>query len=173
MKTLNHYLFILVLLFFSVENLNGQNSASPDTTNYKYGVGAGAGFTTGYGLSFRYTPSRCGVQFNFAPYHASGTNIYSVGLTFLYRLVETHSANLFLYQGNHFYYNSQPVNYIDPNNNMQQRRQTDQYFNNGLGIGIEFIIVKRIGFNIMMGYAAYDNFNEVNFTGETGLYFKF
>jgi len=38
---------------------------------------------------------------------------------------------------------------------------------------VEFIIAKRIGLNLMGGYAFYDNFSQINFTGETALYFKF
>lgn len=43
----------------------------------------------------------------------------------------------------------------------------------GIGIGIEIIILKRISFNLMGGYAGYDSFERIGFTGETGLYFKF
>jgi hypothetical protein len=46
-------------------------------------------------------------------------------------------------------------------------------FNNGLGIGIEFILLKRISFNLMGGYGAYRDCETLSLTGETGLYFKF
>ena len=50
---------------------------------------------------------------------------------------------------------------------------TDKYMNNGLGFGFEIIIEKNIGLNLMTGYAFYDNFNEINITAETALYYKF
>lgn len=180
MKKIAIYIASFLLISVTLK-LEAQNIGKQDTQQtFKHGVGAGAGFTTGFGLSYRYMPLRYGVQLNFAPYHSIETDMYSLGLTFLYRLVETQTANLYLYQGNHYFYNSQTIYYVDQGKMNQTIDQTnysnrtvESYVNNGLGIGIEFIIVKRIGFNIMMGYATYNNFSEVNFTGETGLYFKF
>ena len=45
--------------------------------------------------------------------------------------------------------------------------------NNGIGIGIEFIVFKRISLNIMGGYAFKDNFKNIGLTGEGGLYYMF
>ncbi len=157
--------------------------ASSDTVvsvKYTNAIGAGAGFTTGYGLSYRYIPGRIGFQANFAPYHDKQSDTYSAGVTFIYTLIESKTANLFLYEGNHYYYDSQMVYYTDSTKNIQTTdtshitgRMTESYVNNGVGFGMEFIIVKRIGFNLMAGYAFYDNFRSINFTGETGLYYKF
>ncbi len=63
----------------------------------------------------------------------------------------------------------------DPNTNLQVEdiRKTEQYFNNGIGFGIEIIMAKRISLNLMAGYAFYDNFRKLNITGETALYYKF
>ncbi len=52
-------------------------------------------------------------------------------------------------------------------------RITENYFNVGVGIGIEVTLAKRVGLNLMTGYAAYDNFNKLNITGEAALYYKF
>lgn len=176
MKTILH---ILVLLLLTV-NVQAQDGNQESERKFKHAIGAGAGFTTGYGLSYRCMPAKFGAQINFAPYHTKETDRYSIGLTFLYMLIESKTTNLFLYQGNHYYYNSYSVYYMDPNHTLQtseptgiMQRQKENYVNNGLGIGIELIIAKRICFDLMGGYAFYDNFNQVNFTGETGLYFKF
>ncbi len=142
---------------------------------YKYGIGGGAGFATGYGLSFRYLPKKFGAQVNFAPFKNKETERYSIGLTLIYMLIESKISNLFLYQSNHYYYNSQLVYIYDPNkpNDQTQTRQTEAYFNNGLGFGIEIVMAKRIGLNLMAGYAFYNNFEQLNVTGETALYYKF
>ncbi len=168
------FLFILALLF-SNSRLLAQDSINKKTEKeYKYAIGAGAGFCTGYGLSFRYHPNRFGGQINFGPYTDKETDRYSIGLTLLYTLIESKISNLYLYQGNHYYYNSQ-TNYIynpgspDPD----KKRSTESYINNGLGFGIELILAKRIGFHLMAGYAFYSNFEKVNLTGETALYYKF
>lgn len=171
---------LLLAMLLSCLTLDGQTNQKDSVKTFRHSIGAGAGFATGYGLSYRYMPVKFGGQVNFAPYHTSETDRYSFGITFLYRLIETKTSNLFLYQGNHYYYNSETVYYADTNRTIQsidptgsKSRLKESYVNNGIGIGIEIIIAKRIGFNLMAGYAAYKNFEEVNFTGETALYFKF
>jgi hypothetical protein len=164
---------ILLLISFSVA---GQDSTKINGKQiYKYGIGGGAGFATGYGLSFRYLPKKFGGQVNFAPYKNKETERYSIGLTALYMLIESKVSNLYLYQANHYYYNSQLTYIYDPNKvgEPEQTRTTEGYFNNGLGFGIEIVIAKRIGLNLMAGYAFYDNFKQLNVTGESALYYKF
>lgn len=148
---------------------------STRTETYHHAIGAGAGFTTGYGLSYRFKPCKFGAQVNFAPYHDSETDRYSVGLTLLYTLIQGKISHLYLYQGNHYYYNSEMVYVYDPNqpDGQGKERQKQDYFNNGLGFGIEFVMFKRVGFNLMGGYAFYKTFKQVNVTGETALYYKF
>jgi hypothetical protein len=141
----------------------------------KYGIGAGAGFATGYGLSFRYVPKKFGAQVNFAPFKNTDTERYSFGVTFLYTIIENRITSLFIYQANHYYYNSQMVyvyNETKPDVALQEL-QTEQYVNNGVGFGIEIIMAKRIGLNLMTGYAFYKNFKQLNITGEAALHYKF
>lgn len=174
-KTIFTLLLMSMMLLFSIRLVaqNATEETSPE--KFKHAIGAGAGFTTGYGLSYRYTPGKFGIQVNFAPYHDNETDRYSIGLTPLYFLIQNKGSNLYIYQGNHYYYNSQLTYVYDPNMpaSQDQVRTKEGYFNNGLGIGVEFIILKRIGFNLMAGYAAYKNFEQLNVTGETGLYYKF
>lgn len=147
-------------------NENKENST-------KHGLGAGAGFTTGYGLSYRYTPNKWGAQVNFAPYKDNETERYSAGLTILYRLIENTNTSLYAYQGNHYYYKSQmqyTYNPIAPFNETYER-VSEGYMNNGVGFGIEILFAKRISFNLMAGFATYRNFSNINLTGETALYY--
>jgi|JI6StandDraft_1071083.scaffolds.fasta_scaffold184842_3 hypothetical protein len=167
---------ILCIILLSTTVANSQDSLKHNGEQlYKYGIGGGAGFATGYGLSFRYLPKKFGAQVNFAPFKNKETERYSTGLTLIYMLIESKISNLFLYQANHYYYNSQLVYIYDPNkpNDQTQTRQTEAYFNNGLGFGIEIVMAKRIGLNLMAGYAFYNNFEQLNVTGETALYYKF
>ncbi|MBK6264272.1 hypothetical protein JKA74_04425 [Marivirga sp. S37H4] len=173
-KPLSITVFVVSLLISM--QIHAQDSDSLSSQNeYKFGIGAGAGFATGYGLSFRYIPEKFGGQVNFAPYKDKETERYSFGVTFLYMLIESNSTNLFLYQANHYYYNSEISYLYNPGmpNNQEETRYTEGYFNNGLGFGIEIIFVKRVGLNIMAGYAFYDNFQQLNVTGELALYYKF
>ena len=177
-----HTLMVIAFSFVSIAAFS-QAADEAKIPHYKYAIGIGAGFSTGYGLSFRYTPSKFGLQANFAPYYSETVKTYSGGITFLYTLIEARTTNLFIYQGNHYYSNS-TVEYRDTVSqiyyssdpdlpNVVKEKTTESYFNNGIGFGIEIIIAKRIGFNLMAGYGFYVNFTQVNVTGEAGLYYKF
>jgi hypothetical protein len=162
-------LFLLAGTSFIFLTLNAQeNSEVGQRMHYKHGLGVAAGATTGYGLSYRYCPSRFTVQTTFAPYKSQYSSSLSLGFAFLYNLVETERTSFFIYQGNHFLYNHNENNYSIPAN-----PSTDKHWNNGIGIGIEFISYKRVSINLMAGYASYRGFQEINVTGETGLYYKF
>ncbi len=151
-------------------SLNAQeNTENSQRINYKHGLGMAAGATTGWGLSYRYCPSRFSVQATFSPYKNEYSTSVSAGIAFLYNLVETKSTSFFLYEGNHFRYNHTAP---DPNNSFITEGNNSQW-NNGIGIGIEFLMFKRVSFNLMAGYASYDMFRMINVTGETGLYYKF
>ena len=92
------------------------------------------------------------------------------------------NTTLFLYQANHYFYDSY-IGYDypapDPNDPGKEpgppaeTQVTEQYFNNGIGFGVEVTIVKRLGLNFMAGYGFYENFRRLNITGETALYYKF
>ena len=175
MKRISLFNIVLILLL-SNSMANAQDSIkNVPEVNYKYGIGGGAGFATGYGLSFRYIPKKFGGQVNFAPYKDKETERYSMGATLIYMIIESKLSNLFLYQANHYYYNSQMIYNYNPNQPAIQEkvRSTESYFNNGLGFGIEIIMAKRIGLNLMAGYAFYNNFSQLNVTGEAALYYKF
>lgn len=160
----------------NIPHVLGQDRPNESKENStKHGLGAGAGFTTGYGLSYRYTPNKWGAQVNFAPYKDNETERYSVGLSFLYKLIENTNTSLYAYQGNHYYYNSELQYTYDPimPNGQRQERVSEGFINNGVGFGIEILFAKRISFNLMAGFATYRNFSNINLTGETALYYKF
>jgi hypothetical protein len=168
-------LFLIIFQFHSVVTQAQDSLKNNGKQIYKFGIGGGAGFATGYGLSFRYLPKKFGAQVNFAPFKNKETERYSFGLTMIYLLIESKVSNLYLYQANHYYYNSQTTYIYDPNKvgDPEKVRTKEAYFNNGLGFGIELIMAKRIGLNLMAGYAFYDNFSQLNVTGEAALYYKF
>lgn len=170
-KTTLLFIFALASSFLFAQN----TLDTLQDSKLKYGVGLGAGFATGYGLSFRYVPKKFGAQINFAPLKNKEVERYSLGVTLLYTIMEHRFSNLFIYQANHYYYNSELVYvYNEPKlEEPKQERQITQYVNNGLGFGIEIIMGKRVGLNLMAGYAFYKNFTQLNVTGEAALYYKF
>ncbi|MDO9512554.1 MAG: hypothetical protein Q7J34_12395 [Bacteroidales bacterium] len=165
MKSNSAFLFLLVLTMMfcclSFDTLQAQELSV--TEQSKHAIGAAAGFTTGYGLSYRYTPGKWGLQATFAPFADEYETQISSGLTFMYYLRKLKFVNFYLYQGNHFFY--ERVNYPDYFNETKQ-------WNNGVGMGFEFILFERVSVNLMTGFGAYDSFKKFNMTGETALYFK-
>ncbi len=168
----------LLLVFSANQTVYGQSeNNATEEEKFKFNLGFGAGFTTGYGLAFRYMPKKFGVQANVGPYFDEDTERYSLGLTFLYNIVESRRANLYLYQGNHYYYNT----YLDfiyaPKQPNQQEpyevKRQESYLNSGVGLGAEIILAERLSLNFMAGYAFYRNFRSLNLTGETAFFFKF
>ena len=152
---------------------HAQTENSPSKS--KYAVGIAAGFTTGYGLSYRYQSTKFGTQITFAPYKNPDKFSLDLGLTFLLKLASYENVELFLYQGNHF---SRTTNYTTSNDDstfdiFNSNTNPQQYFNNGLGLDFEIALNKHAGFHIMAGYAGYKNFRTINITGETALFYKF
>jgi hypothetical protein len=166
-------LFLGVLILFFHVNSQGQSKIdSLSKPVFIHGIGLGAGFSTGYGLSYRCMMQGKGIQLNFAPYSSADRAQHSIGLTLLYQLQQTKRTSLFLYQGNHFLYER----YVSFEFNGQFSQEIDKSYMqwiNGIGFGVEINIADNVGFNLMTGVAAYDNFSMLNLTGETALYYKF
>jgi hypothetical protein len=160
-------LTIAITLTLIFTTLSAQHGLSGEGENeFKHSLGLGAGATTGLGLAYRYMPADFGVMVMFAPVADSYQTMISFGLTFFQRLAATEKVNFFLYQGNHLLHE----NY---NKNYPQYNTKSTSLNNGVGIGLELIIYERVGWNIMGGYASYDTFSRIGFTGETALFFRF
>ncbi len=165
---------ILILAGIFMINHTVISQISPSTDNrFNHALGVTAGFTTGYGLSYRLQPGKLGAMITFAPNTDTYQNKFNAGFTLLYKVVETEKANLFIYQGNALFYSKLRV---EENNSpwiSSEEKKATKKFNNGIGLGIECIIVKRISFNLMGGYAKFGDFDNIHITGETGLYFRF
>ena len=154
---------VLTMLQF---NLFGQsiNDAKPMDVK-KHSLGFGAGFSTGYGISYKYIPTRYGLQLNFSPYMVEDNQTYSTGLTLIYKLVQGEKINLLLYQGNHYFYRKIEKRY-------NSNPSITELWTNGLGFGVEFFS-DFFSFSIMTGFARYSKHGGINLTVETGVYYKF
>lgn len=172
-----YFVSIILLALIIVNNANvyaNSDNDNKETANefpiYKKSLGFGAGFTTGYGLSFRYTHRKYGAQINFAPNKSEYEDKISLGITFIYNLYQSKGLNFFIYQGNHYLYEHIKFGYGWP---MTPSSMTSHNFYNGLGIGFEFVFAERLSLNIMGGYASHKNFQSISVTAETALYFRF
>ena len=169
-------MLIFAISIFTIKAQETETKPAPEKINYLHSIGIGAGFTTGQGLSYRYTPQKIGFQINFAPYMSNyGKETYiSVGLTLIDYINKNEWCNLYAYFANSFNYNRRNVTLyqpypIDP----IEESQVTESWNTGLGIGWEFNTKKRVVFNIMGGYAQYNSFERLFFTGELALYYRF
>ncbi len=162
-KLISILLIVIPLLSY------GQN-AEKNNNDLKFGIGAAAGFSTGYGLSFRYWPSDWGLQVTSAPYYSSDDAQISFGLTTLRTIKDDGRIKLFLYWGNHILYEKYSY-YYDSYYDGVHKHTT---WISGIGPGFEFTLFDKVSFNLMFGVATYvDGDFMLNMTGETGLYYKF
>ena len=172
MQTITRFIVILLILCIPLGNdlLRAQDApAKQFKQEYPYSIGAAAGFSTGYGLSFRYWPTKYGVQVNFAPYYDDIGTMISFGATGLMEVENNGWSRFYFYLGNHIHYDS----YRDTYENTTRRITTWVI---GAGPGLEFLIRDRVGINIMFGIASFadnENYWMLNLTGETGLYYRF
>ena len=142
--------------------------------NSKHALGIAAGVSTGYGLAYQYKPGKLSFMLAFAPYKDDYNTMISTGLTFIYRLKEGEKLNFFLYQANHFITDrSTYTTYSFPGNVPTTTTTNNDRINNGIGFGFEFFLGRSVTFNIMAGYGARNNFEEIGLTGETGLFYNF
>ncbi|MFA5859216.1 MAG: hypothetical protein WC955_09130 [Elusimicrobiota bacterium] len=163
--------------------------ASAEETYYKNSLGAGGGFVTGYGLSYRkwFNPTM-GLQVTFAPFVDNTTITNSIGFTFLKKFIDTKTTGLFMYAGYHNWYNQREgtiTEYNDKDSIPVTYTATNISVNNnfGVGPGLEVKIDEHIVIDLMFGYAVYINHNNnrvgkndsmsLQFTGECGIYYNF
>jgi len=162
----------LVIIFFSTvifaQEAEEQSNEQTAIVS-KHAVGIAAGSTIGCGLAYQYTYSKYSAQFTFLPYKKTYKEMYCLGLSFYYTLNQGRRTSLFLYQGNHYYYNKTEWEWEDWNGKKTVDRELEIYNNNSLGIGFDFTIFDNVSLKLMAGYASYNNFSELGLTGEIAL----
>jgi hypothetical protein len=178
MKKIIFY-FMTLLIMTNLDSYS--QTATSDTLQYKSynnSIGFIAGFTTGYGLSYRRYIKRFGVQITSGPTYSEGGEKATVssGLTLFYRLNKKpdYRANYYLYFSNHYYYHKYTWHFQNSNQGpIITSVKEDKSWNTGLGVDFNLRMNNRFGMDIMVGYAQYDTFTSLTFTGEFGLYYKF
>ncbi|MFO7879013.1 MAG: hypothetical protein ACQES0_04105 [Bacteroidota bacterium] len=145
--------------------------------DFKHAVGANLGETTGVGLAYRYSFDRFSAQLAFWPVveHFEYDVNLRASLSFYYRLREYEHVNLLLYQGNEYQYRKRysycsPGDFICP---LYVLASEQSLYSTSLGFGFEFLMGKHLSLNLMLGYAAMDNFTSLKVKGESGLFFHF
>ena len=155
----------------------GEQEKKVESNFYTHNIGAGAGVSTGLGLSYRHWfPNTWGVQVNLIPIvnNTSGSRdiFTSFGLTGLKILKQARMVSLFGYTGGHWMYqkNTYPDNGVGGS---VDTKISTVYLGFGPGIDIHFW---KLSFNIMAGIAGryVDSTNwGIQMSGETALYYTF
>jgi hypothetical protein len=163
------YKLIISIICIAVisTNANSQSKDSTKVTRNVHSVGMHASFLSGVGLSYRYWPSKLGVQVTVLPVFRKGNGHFlSFGLTALYTLKEGKTTDLYGYWGNHFISSKSSGNFGNSGS---------QSLNTGLGVGFKINFTDFFNLNIQGGYGLYDVTDSFYSTiaGGAGLYFSF
>ena len=163
-------------------SLNAENQQT-EPNFYPHNIGAGAGVSTGLGLSYRHWfRNTYGLQINFIPFvNNSGgyrNRFISGGLTGLKIFKQSRMANLFGYAGLHGLYRNQRFEDIEndaspPDTNVTYEKSSTFFLGLGPGIDIHFW---KLSLNIMAGIAGrFVNSDDwgMQMSGETALYYTF
>ncbi len=178
-------LFILWANFlFSQEPAEPAEPAEQPKTIYNnpHYIGFHAGISTGTGLAYRYFDG-WGIQIAFLPIVADQYRIISVGVTGFKSLLRNNWFNFFLYSGVSYanYYQQRLYYgygyYSYPSESTYSSSTSifeENVFGVGVGPGVEFSIVNRVSFDIMIGYGFFLNNGRfrVNPTIEVGAFFR-
>jgi len=158
---------LLIVCILSVNFITAQEGENNEVINRSNELGMHAGFTTGLGLSFRHWSDKFGVQITAIPIKANDFQFISAGLTGMYSLSNQKYYRFYLYLGNH-------VLLVKNTSTWDGSNVNENIYNIGFGPGFE--VGRKVRFNIMAGYGAYDLLNAPDYsllpTIEAGLYFK-
>ena len=172
-------LLILSFCLLPVESQENRQDPSAGETNLKHGIGMAAGWSTGYGISYRYWPGKVGFQLTATPYFEKDFAQPSLGVAGLLKLTEIEWLRFFLYLGNHYLYRSyenysQWDEFGNPVGPVVKDRQ--HRYIAGIGPGFEFLLGKKFGLNLMFGFRSdWHSSGDyiISFTGESGVYYRF
>jgi hypothetical protein len=152
----NNLLLVLFVMFLGVFTLLGQDETQkPPEEGLHNEVGLVTGLSTGFGLSYKYTFRKYGMQLVFIPLIFEDYSIVSAGFTFMYNIYKDQGSGVYLYQANHLFTFENSVSII-----------------NGIGVGVELKFSNRVAINLMGGYANYDG-EVFASSAEVGLFYKF
>lgn len=177
-------ILVFLLIFFGAIAQESDATKGSAKVSTPHEIGFAAGFSTGYGLSYRYWPKVVGVQFTAFPFVSDDESYISLGLTSLFELDSRDWYRFFGFIGTHlniqeyddevyssgFDYNGYYSTLVETN-----KVEKKKYIV-GIGPGIEFTPGGRIGINIMTGFQfQYVDKNDWGTypTIESGIYFRF
>jgi len=140
---------LISLLFISSLALNAQNNDSTKTSKFKHSIGLQAGYSSAYGLSYKMDYNNWGLMTVFSPRITNNSSLYSIGLTGLRTINKEDKASMFLYLGEHIFYNSYSLD-------------LDLNYISAFGYGMKINFSPKVYLNLQFGLAV--NFYKYKYT---------
>lgn len=142
----------------------------------KHFIGAGAGFSTGYGPTYEMQISRFKLQATFTPFKTEKLTQHSIGLTPKIVFFKQGAFDIFAYQGNHYLHKieTETIKIDEWDFDAQEyktRKETknNSFLNNALGIGMTVGADSPFNWQLMGGFRSKNGFEEIGLTIETTL----
>lgn len=158
-------------------------------THPTHSIGLASGFTTGYGLSYRYWPSKVGFQFTTFPVVSSQDKNLSIGLIGLCELSSKGWYRIYAFAGGNLNWteNSDYSDYEDETLgpiiylfNLNAPLEEQKRYTVGFGPGVEFAPGKHFSINLMTGfryaftdYAVSKDEQLLTLTADIAMYYRF
>jgi hypothetical protein len=153
------YLWSLMLVLLAVPIFAEDYSNDTKLPHY---FGIGAGFVTGFGLSYRYWPENLGIQVDLCPVLSLERSLFSIGVSGLYAIKRLPTTSFFIYAGGNYF------------------KEKDGYYESdrfglGGGFGVEFGR-SNLCFDLQCGFQYFNGTNIQNYglypSGEIALYYR-
>ncbi len=170
-------LVLPAVLLFSA--FSAAENGEPEKWTRTHNIGIGAGYVTGYGLSYRHWfPSNFGYQVNFAPYYSKTDYekeiTLSLGVTGLRTLHRSSVVNLLGYAGASVYYDyDRYENNYGHFEEVTEESNTRYTIGGGPGFDVHFW---HLSMNVMFGVRfSTESTDEtrMDITGETAVFYSF
>lgn len=149
--------------FFMLLSVSSHAQDSLETKTSPHHLGIHRGAISGNGLSYRYWPSKWGIQITGLPVlYRNNNSFFSTGVSALYLIKDHEKLDLFAFGGNNIELD------ISPNT-------TNVSYNLGVGVGIKAQLSQSFNINLQGGYALKDIGSDIhtNIGLEAGIYYQF
>jgi hypothetical protein len=161
-KTVFTSLFSLLVIYTTAQE-ELVDKQKMDNTLKHHALGFNAGFSTGFGISYRYQYNKHSYQMSLLPIIENNYQVANLGFRYAYNFSEMNRTRFFGYAGHSAF--------IVPKNDKPLIRLVT-----GVGFGIEQDLTKSLALNFGAGYAYYTREypnNILSLTAELGLFYKF
>lgn len=166
----------LVVAIFTLL-LSTVNAQEEVTQSPLHSLGVAAGASSGLGFSYRYQTNQLGFEVTGIPvFNGSNQLFLSTGASLIYRIRTHEKMDVFVYYGNHLFYNQREMIVYDfPSDSYNTTIKKTTNLTMGLGAGVNIHIADYLDLSLKAGYGLY-NYNRymsATIVGGVGFYYLF